>query len=105
MRLLEEYKFAFIQKGGGSANKTFLYQETKAVLNPNTLERFLDEKIRTLGTAACPPYHYNVIGGTAEFNLKTVKLASTKYLDGLPTTGSESGHAFRDLEWKKKYLR
>ena len=102
----DEYKFAFIQKGGGSANKTFLYQETKAVLNPNTLERFLDEKIRTLGTAACPPYHLAiVIGGTsAEFNLKTVKLASTKYLDGLPTTGSESGHAFRDLEWEEKIL-
>ena len=102
----DEYKFAFIQKGGGSANKTFLYQETKAVLNPNTLERFLDEKIRTLGTAACPPYHLAiVIGGTsAEFNLKTVKLASTKYLDGLPTTGSESGHAFRDLEWEAKIL-
>ena len=102
----DEYKFAFIQKGGGSANKTFLYQETKAVLNPNTLERFLDEKIRTLGTAACPPYHLAiVVGGTsAEFNLKTVKLASTKYLDGLPTTGSESGHAFRDLEWEAKIL-
>lgn len=102
----DEYKFAFIQKGGGSANKTFLYQETKAVLNPNTLGRFLDKKIRTLGTAACPPYHLAiVIGGTsAEFNLKTVKLASTKYLDGLPTTGSESGHAFRDLEWEEKIL-
>ena len=102
----EEYKFAFIQKGGGSANKTFLYQETKAVLNPTTLEKFLDEKIRTLGTAACPPYHLAiVVGGTsAEFNLKTVKLASTKYLDNLPTSGDESGHAFRDLEWEAKIL-
>ena len=101
-----EYKFAFIQKGGGSANKTFLYQETKAVLNPTTLEKFLDEKIRTLGTAACPPYHLAiVVGGTsAEFNLKTVKLASTKYLDNLPTSGDESGHAFRDLEWEAKIL-
>jgi fumarate hydratase class I len=102
----DTYKFAFIQKGGGSANKTFLYQESKAVLNPKALKSFLDEKIRTLGTAACPPYHLAiVIGGTsAEFNLKTVKLASTKYLDNLPTKGSASGHAFRDLEWEKIIL-
>ncbi len=103
----DAYKFLFIQKGGGSANKTFLFQQTKAVLNPDSLAKFLDEKIRTLGTAACPPYHLSiVIGGTsAEFNLKTVKLASTRYLDGLPTAGSESGHAFRDLEWEQKILQ
>jgi fumarate hydratase class I len=102
----DEYKFAFVQKGGGSANKSFLFQETKAVLNPESLKKFLDEKIRTLGTAACPPYHLAiVIGGTsAEFNMKTVKLASTKYLDNLPTKGSASGHAFRDLEWEQKIL-
>jgi fumarate hydratase, class I len=94
------YKFLFIAKGGGSANKTFLYQQTKAVLNPEALEVFLDEKIRTLGTAACPPYHLSVvIGGTsAELNLKTVKMASCKYLDALPTSGNEYGQAFRDLE-------
>ena len=94
------YKFLFIAKGGGSANKTFLYQQTKAVLNPESLEKFLDEKIRTLGTAACPPYHLSVvIGGTsAEMNLKTVKLASCKYLDELPTSGNEFGQAFRDLD-------
>ncbi len=102
----DAYKFLFIQKGGGSANKTFLYQQTKAVLNPDGLAKFLDEKIRTLGAAACPPYRLAiVIGGTsAEFNLKTVKLASTRYLDGLPTKGSETGHAFRDLEWEQKIL-
>ncbi|GHD63717.1 fumarate hydratase class I [Thalassobaculum fulvum] len=102
----DAYKFLFVQKGGGSANKTFLFQETKAVLNPDSLAKFLDTKIRTLGTAACPPYHLAiVIGGTsAEFNLKTVKLASTRYLDGLPTSGSETGHAFRDLEWEQKIL-
>ena len=102
----DNYKFMFVQKGGGSANKTFLYQESKAVLNPTALKSFLDEKIRTLGTAACPPYHLAiVIGGTsAEFNLKTVKLASTKYLDNLPTTGSKSGHAYRDLEWEQVIL-
>ena len=96
----DEYKFLFIAKGGGSANKTFLYQQTKAVLNPEALENFLDEKIRTLGTAACPPYHLSiVIGGTsAELNLKTVKMASCKYLDALPTSGNEYGQAFRDLE-------
>jgi len=95
-----EYKFLFMAKGGGSANKTFLYQQTKALLNPDSLMAFLDEKIRTLGTAACPPYHLAiVIGGTsAEANLKTVKLASSRYLDGLPHQGNEHGQAFRDLE-------
>lgn len=99
----DEYKFLFIAKGGGSANKTFLYQQTKAVLNPESLAAFLDEKLKTLGTAACPPYHLAVvIGGTsAEQNLKTVKLASTKYLDELPTKGNELGHAFRDLEMEE----
>ena len=88
-----EYKFVFIAKGGGSANKTYLYQETKALLNPETLESFMIEKMKTLGTAACPPYHLAfAIGGTsAEANLKTVKLASVKYLDALPTTGNEHG--------------
>ena len=100
----DEYKFLFIAKGGGSANKTFLYQETKALLNPKRLAQFLDEKIRTLGTAACPPYHLAiVIGGTsAEMTLKTVKLASARYLDNLPTSGNEFGHAFRDLEMEAK---
>ena len=100
----DAYKFLFIAKGGGSANKTFLYQETKALLNPERLIDFMDEKIRTLGTAACPPYHLAVvIGGTsAELTLKTVKLASTKYLDELPTQGGEHGQAFRDLEWEEK---
>jgi len=95
-----EYNFLFLAKGGGSANKTFLYQQTKALLNPDKLMKFVDEKVKTLGTAACPPYHLAlVIGGTsAEFNLKTVKLASTKYLDTLPTSGNEHGRAFRDLE-------
>ncbi|HER26989.1 MAG TPA: fumarate hydratase [Rhodospirillales bacterium] len=95
-----DYKFLFMAKGGGSANKTFLYQQTKALLNQNSLMAFLDEKIRTLGTAACPPYHLAVvIGGTsAEANLKTVKLASARYLDGLPHAGNEHGQAFRDLE-------
>lgn len=94
------YKFMFMAKGGGSANKTYLYQETKALLNPKRLMEFLDEKIRTLGTAACPPYHLAiVIGGTsAELALKTVKLASARYLDGLPTAGNKAGQAFRDLE-------
>ena len=103
----DAYKFMFVQKGGGSANKSFLFQQTKAVLNPESLEKFLDEKIRTLGTAACPPYHLAiVIGGTsAEFAMKTVKLASCKYLDNLPTQGSDSGHAFRDLEWEAKILK
>jgi len=95
----EAYHFLFIAKGGGSANKTFLYQETKAVLNPKSLIKFMTEKMKTLGTSACPPYHLAfVIGGTsAEMTLKTVKLASAGYLDHLPTHGSESGQAFRDL--------
>ena len=94
------YKFMFMAKGGGSANKTYLYQETKALLNPTRLRVFLDEKIRTLGTAACPPYHLAiVIGGTsAEMTLKTVKLASARYLDALPTGGNDYGQAFRDVE-------
>ncbi len=93
------YSFLFIAKGGGSANKTYLYQETKAVLNPEKLVAFMTAKMKTLGTAACPPYHLAfVVGGTsAETNLKTVKLASAGYLDNLPTRGSETGHAFRDL--------
>jgi len=101
-----EYKFLFVAKGGGSANKTYLYQETKALLNPASLEKFLIEKMKTLGTAACPPYHLAfVIGGTsAEACLKTVKLASTKYLDGLPTEGNEYGRAFRDVELERKIL-
>ena len=101
-----EYKFLFVTKGGGSANKTFLYQETKALLNPSRLEEFLVEKMMTLGTAACPPYHLCfVIGGTsAEANLKTVKLASTKYLDKMPTSGNEHGRGFRDVELEKKIL-
>ncbi len=101
-----EYKFLFIAKGGGSANKTYLFQETKALLNPGTLKKFLVDKMRTLGTAACPPYHIAfVIGGTsAETNLKTVKLASTKYLDALPTSGNEHGRSFRDLELEKELL-
>jgi fumarate hydratase class I len=93
----DNYKFLFIAKGGGSANKTYLYQETKATLTPKNLVNFMKEKMKTLGTAACPPYHLAfVVGGTsAEANLKTVKLASAGYLDNLPTKGSESGHAFR----------
>jgi len=99
-----EYTFQFMAKGGGSANKTFLYQQTKALLNEKAMMAFMNEKIMTLGTAACPPYHLAVvIGGlSAEMNLKTVKLASTRYLDNLPTTGSPDGRAFRDLEWEKK---
>jgi len=99
-----EYKFLFIAKGGGSANKTYLFQETKALLNPEKLETFLIEKMKTLGTAACPPYHLAfVIGGTsAETTLKTVKLASAKYFDELPTTGNEHGRAFRDIELEEK---
>jgi fumarate hydratase class I len=94
----DEYEFLFVAKGGGSANKSFLYQETKALLNPQSLLNFVAEKIRSLGTAACPPYHLAlVVGGTsAEFTLKTVKLASARYLDHLPTTGNEGGRAFRD---------
>ena len=94
------YEFLFIAKGGGSANKSYLYQETKAVLNQAAMMRFLEEKIRSLGTAACPPYHLAiVVGGTsAEFALKTAKYASAKYLDNLPTSGSPTGHGFRDLD-------
>ncbi len=96
------YKFLFIAKGGGSANKTFLYQETRAILNPESMLKFLGDKIHTLGTAACPPYHLAVvIGGTsAEMNLKTVKLASCHYLDALPTVGNDRGHAFRDPDFE-----
>jgi fumarate hydratase class I len=96
----DEYHLLFVAKGGGSANKSFLYQETKALLNPESLLNFVADKIRTLGTAACPPYHLAlVIGGTsAEFTLKTVKLASARYLDSLPTTGNDYGRAFRDPE-------
>jgi fumarate hydratase, class I len=101
-----EYQFLFVTKGGGSANKTMLYQETKALLNPASLEKFLTEKMNTLGTAGCPPYHLAfVIGGTsAEACLKTVKLASTGYLDHLPTTGNVHGRAFRDSEMENRML-
>ena len=101
-----EYKFVFVAKGGGSANKTYLYQETKAIINPKTLVPFLVEKMKTLGTAACPPYHIAfVIGGTsAEKNLEVVKKASIKYYDNLPTTGNEYGRAFRDVELEKELL-
>ena len=101
------YKFLFMAKGGGSANKSFLYQETKAVLNPKRMLSFLDEKIRSLGTAACPPYHLAVvIGGTsAEFALKTAKYASAHYLDNLPTSGSQSAHGFRDLELEEEVFK
>ena len=100
----DEYKFLFVAKGGGSANKTYLYQETKAILNPKTLVPFLIEKMKTLGTAACPPYHIAfVIGGTsAEANLAAVKKASVKYYDNLPTEGNEYGRAFRDIELEKE---
>jgi len=102
-----EYKFLFVEKGGGSANKTFLFQETKALLNPASLEKFLIEKMKYLGTAACPPYHLVfVIGGTsAEACLKTVKLASAKYLDDMPTQGGDGVYAFRDVELEQKMLK
>ncbi|HVP90930.1 MAG TPA: fumarate hydratase [Terriglobales bacterium] len=102
----DEYKFLFVAKGGGSANKTYLFQETKAVLNPEALTKFLTAKIRAIGTAACPPYHLAVVvGGTsAELVLKTVKLASARDLDGLPTTGGPDGHAFRDLGLERQLL-
>ena len=102
----DAYKFLFMAKGGGSANKSFLYQETKAVLNPDRMLSFLEEKIRSLGTAACPPYHLAiVVGGTsAEFALKTAKYASARYLDTLPKEGSLSGHGFRDLELEQQVL-
>ncbi len=100
------YRFLFMAKGGGSANKSFLYQETKAVLNPDRMLAFLDEKLRSLGTSACPPYHLAiVVGGTsAEFALKTAKYASAKYLDALPTQGSPTAHGFRDLELEQQVL-
>jgi fumarate hydratase class I len=103
----DEYKFLFMAKGGGSANKSFLYQQTLALLNPESLLKFVDEKIRSLGTAACPPYHLAfVVGGpSAEFTLKTVKLASARYLDSLPTSGNETGRAFRDLELEDQILK
>ena len=102
----DEYKFLFIAKGGGSANKSYLFQETKALLNEATLLPWLFEKMKTLGTAACPPYHLAVvIGGTsAEFAVETAKLASTRYLDSLPTSGSPAGHGFRDVELEAKVL-
>lgn len=102
-----EYKFMFIAKGGGSANKTFLYQQTKALLNTGSLEAFLEEKIKTIGTSACPPYHLAiVIGGlSAELTLKTVKLASTKFYDDLPTSGDSTGRAFRDVTWEDYILK
>jgi len=102
----EAYKFLFMAKGGGSANKSYLYQETKAVLTPTRLLSFIEEKMKSLGTAACPPYHLAVvIGGTsAEFNLKTAKLASAHYLDSLPTQGSPTGHGFRDIELEQQVL-
>ena len=102
----DEFHLMFVAKGGGSANKTFLFQETRAILTPEKLLAFLGTKMKTLGTSACPPYHLAiVIGGTsAEMTVKTVKLASTKWLDTLPTTGSKAGHAFRDLEMEQKVL-
>ncbi len=103
----DQYDFLFIAKGGGSANKSFLFQETKSLLNPESLEKYLVEKMKTLGTSACPPYHIAfVIGGTsAEMCMKTVKLASAKYLDGLPGKGGEEGYAFRDFELESKLLK
>jgi fumarate hydratase class I len=102
----DAYKFLFMAKGGGSANKTFLYQQTKALLNPAAISKFFDTQIRTLGTSACPPYHLAIaIGGTsAEMTLKTVKMASAKYLDHLPTQGGKYGHAYRDLEMEAQIL-
>src|SRR5689334_5964890 len=103
----DAYKLLFMAKGGGSANKSYLYQETKALLNPASLLKFMDEKVRTLGTAACPPYHLAiVIGGTsAEYALKTAKYASARYLDTLPTTGNELGRGFRDVELEQEILQ
>jgi len=102
----DAYKFLFMAKGGGSANKSYLYQETKALLNPTRMMQFLEEKLRLIGTAACPPYHLAiVVGGTsAEYALKTAKYASAKYLDNLPTSGSATGHGFRDLELEAEVL-
>ena len=101
------YKFLFMTKGGGSANKTFLYQQTKALLNEETLTKFISQKVLDLGTSACPPYHLAVvIGGTSEEAcLTTVKKASAGYYDNLPTSGNEGGRAFRDLEWEEKILK
>jgi fumarate hydratase class I len=103
----DAYKFLFMAKGGGSANKSLLFQETKALLNPTSFAQWIDEKIRTLGTAACPPYHLGVVvGGTsAEFALETAKLASARYLDSLPTDGGAAGNGFRDLELEAEVLR
>ena len=103
----DEYKFLFVAKGGGSANKAYLYQSTPAVLNEKDLESFVRSKLKEIGTSACPPYHLAVvIGGTsAEANLKSVKLASCGYLDHLPTTGSPGGRAFRDMEWEARILK
>jgi fumarate hydratase class I len=100
------YQLLFMAKGGGSANKSYLYQETKAVLSPRSMLAFLDDKLRSLGTSACPPYHLAVVvGGTsAEFALKTAKYASAKYLDSLPTSGSPAGHGFRDLDFEQQVL-
>ena len=102
----DTYTFLFLAKGGGSANKSYLFQESKALLNPESLTRFMDKELRTLGTAACPPYHLAVvIGGTsAEYTLKVAKYASARYLDTMPTEGSETGHAYRDLEWEDRIL-
>jgi fumarate hydratase, class I len=102
----DEYHFLFVTKGGGSANKSLLFQETRAILNPTALLAFLDQKIRSLGTAACPPYHLAIVigGPSAEFTLKTVKLASCRYLDSLPTSGNPNGRAFRDLELEQQLL-
>ena len=103
----DEYKFTFIQKGGGSANKTFLYQKTKAVLTPEGLKDFLKEAIVSLGTAACPPYHLAVVigGSSAEYNLKVVKKASIRDLDSLPKSGSMTGHGWRDAYWEDEILK
>src|SRR5205085_2067978 len=102
----DAYKFLFMAKGGGSANKSYLFQETKALLTPESLLSFIEAKLRGLGTAACPPYHLAVVvGGTsAEHTLKTAKLASARYLDTLPTTGSDRGRGFRDVELEQKIL-
>jgi fumarate hydratase class I len=102
----DAYKFLFLAKGGGSANKSYLYQETRALLNPTRMMQFLEEKLRLIGTSACPPYHLAiVVGGTsAEYALKTAKLASAKYLDNLPTSGSPLAHGFRDLELEAEVL-
>jgi fumarate hydratase, class I len=102
-----EYKLLFMAKGGGSANKSLMFQETKAILNPEKMKAFLEEKLRSLGTAACPPYHLAIVvgGPTAEFALKTAKLASARELDTLPTTGSDSGHGFRDIAMEAEVLK